>query len=189
MATKLKMIHKFQSIPEYSLAEGFSLRFFQPGDEQMVLDLWLNGLTENTSMKNWEDNITAFPTLVPERDIYYICDAGGKAVATTIAFTLPNGDGLLHMVTAAPEARGHKLGYYMTVFGVDKLMREGEAKFMRLNTDDFRKPAVLTYLRSGFQPVLYEEGMKERWQTLCDEFNFHGVEMLDMDGNPTGIIL
>ena len=186
---QLKMIHKLQSAPVYTLTEGFSLRFFQPGDEQMLLELWLNGLTENTSMENWASNITAFPTLLPQRDIYIICDASGKAVATTIAFTRPENEGLLHMVAAAPEARGHKLGYFMTAYGIEKLIREGEAKIMRLNTDDFRKPAVLTYLRAGFQPVLYEEGMQECWQALCDEFNFHGVEMLDMDGNSTGIIL
>ncbi len=187
--TKLKMIHTFKNVPDYTLAEGYTLRYFQPGEEQMWLELCLNGLLQNTSMENWDTCITAFPTLVPERDLYFICDSTGKAVATTIAFTLPEGDGLLHMVTAAPEARGHKLGYSMTVYGIQKLIREGEAKLMRLNTDDFRKSAVLAYLRAGFQPVNYDTDMVERWTTLCNELDFHGVEMLDMEGNPTGIIL
>ena len=31
--------------------------------------------------------------------------------------------------------------------------------------------------------------MDTRWQKVCDNLNFHGVEMLDDDGNPTGVIL
>lgn len=187
--TKLKMIHTLKNIPNFTLEEGYTLRFFQPGEEQLWLELCQHGLLDNMSMENWDTCITAFPTLVPERDLYFICDPSGKPVATTIAFTLPEGDGLLHMVAATPESRGHGLGYAMTVYGIQKLAKEGEAKLMRLNTDDFRKGAVKVYLRSGFQPVLYDEGMQERWQALCDEFNIHGVEMLDLEGNPTGIIL
>jgi hypothetical protein len=31
--------------------------------------------------------------------------------------------------------------------------------------------------------------MDTRWKKICDTLNFHGVEMLDDEGNPTGVIL
>lgn len=187
---QLRMIHLLKEIPRFQLEEGFTLRFFQPGEEQLWLELCQHGLLENMSMENWDTCITAFaPNLVPERDIYFICDATGKAVATSIAFIRSEKQGLLHMVAAAPEARGHGLGYAMTAYGIQKLINEGEATIMRLSTDDFRKGAVVAYLRAGFQPVLYEDDMRERWQALCDELNIHGVEMLDDNGKSTGLIL
>ena len=65
----------------------------------------------------------------------------------------------------------------------------GENRLVELTTDDFRVPAVVGYLRGGFHPVLYDEGMEERWRALCDMLNMHGTEMLDIEGKPTGIIL
>ena len=60
---------------------------------------------------------------------------------------------------------------------------------MQLTTDDSRIPAVVSYLKNRLQPVLYGEGMQERWQKLCDSLQLHGYEMLTEDGKPTGIIL
>lgn len=187
---QLRMIHKLEKIPKCSLAEGFTVRFFQPEDKQMWLDMCKEELLEGQAGEaEWKLCVTDFPTLMPERDIFFICDASGKAVATTTAFTMEDGDGLLHMVAVNPEARGHKLGWSMTTFALQKLAWEGEAKQVRLKSDDWRKAAVLIYLRAGFQPVLFDVDMDKRWKALCDELNFHGVEMLDLEGNPTGIIL
>ena len=36
---QLRMIHKLKELPEYHLAEGFSLRMYQPGDEAAWTDI------------------------------------------------------------------------------------------------------------------------------------------------------
>ena len=41
-----------------------------------------------------------------------------------------------------------------------------------LSTDDFRVPAVKTYLRLGFRPWYYEDDMKDRWRALIDSFGY-----------------
>ena len=42
------------------------------------------------------------------------------------------------------------------------------ARTIKLKTDDFRIPAIRSYLRFGFQPVLEGEGMKERWDKIFE---------------------
>ena len=127
----------------------------------------------------------------PEKDVFFVCDETGKPVATFAGYVLADGTGNVHMVAAAPEARGKGLGKYMVSAVLQKMAKEvpAETHMLRLTTHDFRLPAVCGYLKGGFHPVLYDEGMEERWRKVCEELNFHGVEMLNFDGTPTGIIL
>ncbi len=189
---QLRMIHKLKELPEYNLAEGFSLRMYQPGDEPAWTEICSYGLLNEEELdEGWSKCMLAMDTLVPERDVYFICDKTGKAVATCTAFALSDTVALLHMLGALPEARGHRLATSMTAYGIHKMVREmkpGE-RMMRLKSDDWRVSAVRTYLQCGFQPVLFDTGMQERWTAICDKLNIHGVEMLDDDGNPTGVIL
>lgn len=189
---QLRMIHRMEALPEYTLAEGFTLRAYRPEDQEIWLEICSHGLlTEEELPNGWNICVTAFPTLVPERDIYMICDKAGKPVATCTAFALSENVALLHMLGALPEARGHKLATSMTAYGLHKMAQEMKTadRMMRLKSDDWRVSAVRTYLQCGFQPVLFDTGMQERWTAICDKLDIHGIEMLDDDGNPTGIIL
>ena len=189
---QLRMINKMGNIPVYSLKEGFTLRTYQPGDEVVWTKICKFGLlTEEEGIECWEKYMLCFETLVPERDVFFICDAEGETVATFAAFVQPTGVALLHMVGSLPEARGNGLGYSMTAYAMNKLDGEmkSENRMVRLKSDDWRLPAVLAYLRAGFQPVLFDVDMDTRWKAICEKLNFHGVEMLDDNGNPTGLIL
>ena len=189
---QLRMIHKLKELPEYTLAEGFTLRMYQPGDEPAWTEICSYGLLNPEDMaEGWNKCMLAMENLVPERDVYFVCDKTGKAVATCTAFAVSDTVSLLHMLGALPEARGHRLATSMTAYGVRKMaqeMPEGE-RMMRLKSDDFRVSAVRTYLQCGFQPVLFDTGMQERWAAICDKLDIHGIEMLDDEGNPTGVIL
>lgn len=185
---QLRMIHKMEKLPPFSLAEGFSLRTYQPGDEVVWTEICKNGImTENEGIECWDLWMLAMDNLVPERDVFFICDEAGKPVATFAAFAPSEGVGLLHMVAAKPEARGHRLGFFMTAYTLDKL--KGEVGMVRLKTDDWRESAVKAYLQCGFQPVLFDVDMDTRWKAICDKLNIHNVEMLDDNGMPTGVVL
>lgn len=189
---QLGMIHKMKELPEYTLADGFTLRMYQPGDEPAWTEICSFGLLNPEDMaEGWNKCMLAMETLVPERDVYFICDQSGKAVATCTAFALSDTVCLLHMLGALPEARGHRLATSMTAYGVRKMAKEMPAgeRMMRLKSDDFRVSAVRTYLQCGFQPVLFDVDMDTRWKAICDKLDIHGIEMLDDDGNPTGLIL
>ena len=188
---QLRMIHKFDNIPDVPVPQGFTVRNFRSGEELVWVEICKNGLLgQDAGMKDWEKDMLKLP-LDPEKDVFFVCDANDKPVATFAGYVLPDGTGNVHMVAAAPEARGHGLGKFMVSAILKKMDKDvpAETHMLRLRTDDWRVPAVVGYLKGGFHPVLFDEGMEERWQKICDEVNFHGVEMLDLDGNGTGIVL
>ena len=189
---QLRMIHKLKTSPEYTISEGFKLRFYQPGDEEIWTKICKFGLLEeNEGIECWEKYMLSMDGLLPERDVYFIDDDQGNPVATCTQFFVEPGVALLHMLGALPEARGKKLATTMTVYGLQKAKKEldGEEGIMRLKSDDWRVSAVKCYLQCGFQPVLFDVDMDVRWKAICDKLDFHGVEMLDDNGDPTGVIL
>lgn len=189
---QLLMISTMTKLPVFKLAEGFSIRTYQPGDEKAWFDICKHGLLgDDDGIECWETCMLAMENLLPERNVFFVCDKTSNEVATGAYFIKNNGEALLHMIGAKPEARGHQLGTSITAYALNKLSNEllGANRTVRLTTDDWRLSAIKAYLLCGFQPVLYDVGMKERWQVVFDKLNVHGLEMLDEFGLPTGIIL
>ena len=63
-----------------------------------------------------------------------------------------------------------------------RLYQEGYRAYSLL-TDDFRLPAVSTYLKLGWQPLLYLEDMEGRWRALADilKLDFAALKCLPAD--------
>ena len=71
-------------------------------------------------------------------------------------------------VAAHPDYRGKQLGTKICA-AVLIFYRQAGVRHVALHTDDFRKPALVTYLRQGWQPVIDDEEMAARWQAVRDE--------------------
>lgn len=189
---QLRMIHLMDYIPAFTLADGFTLRRYLPGDEVVWTEICKFGLlAEDEGIECWDKYMLALENLVPERDVFFICDLTGCPKATFTAFIQADGTGLLHMVGSRPEVRGHRLGYSMTAYALNKLVSEFPSGkgMVRLKSDDWRLSAVKAYLQCGFHPVLFDVNMDTRWKAICDKLNLHGTQMLDDTGNATGICL
>lgn len=193
---QLAMMHLLDNVPAVEFEKGFSIRNYRKGEEEDWLAICRCGLSgPDSGPEVWknaiEDLIAAGDDLVPERDIFFVVDENDRPVATITAFIRKNGTGDIHMVAAKNEVRGHHIGEAMLSAAMQKLDRQmqGKNRHVHLTTDDFRKPAIVGYLRGGFHPIEYDEGMPERWRAVCDEIGIHGVEMLDEEGKGTGIIL
>ena len=189
---QLRMICKMRSIPEFKIEDGYTIRNYRPGDEVVWTKICKFGLLEeNEGIECWQKYMLDLDNLVPERDTFFACDKDGNPVATCTAFVPEKNTGLIHMVGALPESRGHYLGYSLTVYGLEKLNNELSCnnKMVCLKSDDWRLSALKIYLKCGFQPVLFDVGMEERWTDILNKLDIHGVEMLDDNGNETGIIL
>jgi mycothiol synthase len=76
--------------------------------------------------------------------------------------------GELGWVAGDPEHRGRGLGLAVCAAVVARFLGAGYRRIY-LRTDDFRLPAIATYLKLGFEPYLFTEGMAERWQRVCDQ--------------------
>jgi mycothiol synthase len=79
----------------------------------------------------------------------------------------PEGGGL-NWVAGDPEHRGKGLGLAVCAAVVKRFLGAGYRRIY-LQTDDFRLPAIATYLKLGFEPFLFTEGMAERWQSVCEK--------------------
>ena len=190
---QLMMLHTLDKIPDIPPTPGFFIRTWTPGEEEAWLEIVRCGLSApDAGIETWNSTILGRENLNPLTDTFFVCrEENGEPVATITGYVHPDGLGDIHMVACKFEARGNRLGEVMLSHAMKKLKAEmpGENRLVELTTDDFRVPAVVGYLRGGFHPVLYDEGMEERWCALCDKIGIHGVEMLTESGKPAGIVL
>ncbi len=190
---QLMMIHLLDEIPDKAAPEGFFIRNWKPGEEEIWVEICKYGLLgPDATVSDWNRAILGQGHLDPSTDTFFVCRSpDGTPVASITGFVRTDGIGDIHMVACREEARGHGIGEFMLAHAMKKLKAElpGDGHRVELTTDDWRIPAIVGYLRGGFHPVEYDEGMVDRWTKICDTLRMHGIEMLTETGEPTGIIL
>lgn len=140
---------------------------------QMVepLDAWLDivryGLSEKKEDEAfWRECNYHYPCYKPDDCAFFLCE--GQPVATITVICDPvKKEGYIHMVAAKPEARGRGIGNLMSLYAV-RVLREKGMQTAYLTTDDFRIPAIKTYLKSGFTPDTSTSDFEERWRKILD---------------------
>jgi len=75
------------------------------------------------------------------------------------------GAGYVHYVGVLPGARGHRLGQILTQACLNGFSDRGLSQAV-LETDDFRLPAVRTYLRIGFVPEYRSDPERRAWSEV-----------------------
>jgi mycothiol synthase len=101
----------------------------------------------------------------PSVDAVYVIEHDGALVATASARYDPAkfpGSGYLHWVGVHPDHRGRRLGRLISVRVLEHFQAAG-CKDAVLETDDFRIPAIKTYLALGFIPEYDHPTHAERW--------------------------
>lgn len=190
---QLMMIHLLDTIPEKAAPEGFFIRNWKPGEEEIWVEICKHGLCgPDATIHEWNSAILGQGHLDPLTDTFFVCrESDGTPVATVTGFVRTDGVGDIHMVACREDARGHGIGEFMLSRAMKKLRAElpGDGHRVELTTDDWRIPAIVGYLRGGFHPVEYDEGMFDRWTKICSDIGMHGIEMLTETGERTGIIL
>ncbi len=184
---QLKM-YRLKKTPErVELAPGYTWRIFNNTDED--IDAWVrvckNGLLkEDADRGDFCSRMTQRAYFKPD-DIFFIeKDSVPVATITAITETGNNNTGYVHMVAASPECRGKGIGNFMNYLALCRFEENG-CPISYLTTDEFRVPAVKSYLTAGFLPVLYddEEEMERRWASMLKLFGIPEIDALDNDGN------
>jgi len=80
----------------------------------------------------------------------------------------------LHMVGVAKKHTGKGLGFQVSLAALHQMAKEG-SEFAVLQTDDFRLPAIKTYLKLGFKPVIVDENQIERWNAIFKQMGINDV--------------
>ena len=149
-------------IPRISRPDGVTLHTHIPGNEE----IWENIVERAFGAHfDFDSSLTSRPGYKPEHVFYLAKD--GRDIATVSAIekeTYP-GEGWLHMVAVDPDAQGLGLSFPLVAVALSSFRSRGFASVV-LSTDDFRLPAIKTYLRLGFEPLMDHESYPARWDAI-----------------------
>ncbi|MDE0427167.1 MAG: GNAT family N-acetyltransferase [Candidatus Poribacteria bacterium] len=170
MPRQLRMVRpNLKDLPELQLPLGYDIRTYRNGDEahwaRIISDSF--GGRERTP-QDTRNEITGRDVFVP--DGFYFATHRGTPVGTACAWRQSIDEkevGYVHMVGVVAEHTGHKLGKWVSL-AVLHYFRDNRFISVMLDTDDFRIPAIKTYLNLGFVPVYVEEGQSERWRDIFE---------------------
>ena len=156
-----------EDLPKVAVPKGLALRTFRRGDETG----WAGLMTG--AIGNWDEESTGQQFLgdpgVTADGIFFLV-SGGKylATATDKRLPAPNAAGYLHMVAVASQHRGRRLGRCISLAALHHMRLRGCQEAI-LDTDDYRLPAIRTYLGLGFLPDILEADHPERWRRILAE--------------------
>ena len=127
--------------------------------------LGIEELSENV----FEEKMLKDKTVNPGNIFFLISPAGDIAGTVTYQYADDEDTGYIHMVAIEKNHQGKRLAVPLMLYAVQKIIGDGKKKIL-LNTDDWRIPAIKTYLHTGFVPVIKDgdTDMENRWRKVYD---------------------
>jgi mycothiol synthase len=107
---------------------------------------------------------------VTEDGIFVLTEGEDYVATATDKWLAETGVGYLHMVAVAPPYRGRGLGRCISLTALRHMRGRGCHQAV-LDTDDFRLPAIRTYLSLGFMPEMLETDHADRWAAISAELD------------------
>ena len=168
MARQLRMVRpNLKDLPKLELPLGYQLRTYHEGDETH----WANIISDSfggraRTAQDTQNEITNRDVFVPD-GLFFITHQD-VPIATACAWrqSVDETDvGYVHMVGVVGEHTGKKLGKWVSLAVLFYFKGNGFTCSM-LDTDDFRIPAIKTYLNLGFIPVYVDNTQAKRWQDI-----------------------
>jgi mycothiol synthase len=174
-STPLRMVwpeHLLDTPPVSELPPGYGMRPYRQGDRPRFYEVMdLAGFT------GWNDEVLQpwLPRMLCPGWYMAIHRGHGDIVATAMAlrdvaeFGAQGGE--MGWVARDPMHRGRGLGMAVCAAATARLIDAGY-RFIHLYTNDWRLPALKTYLRLGYVPLLCEQDMPERWRAICTQLRW-----------------
>ncbi len=168
MARQLRMVRPdLNDLPKLELPSGYHLRTYREGDEIH----WANIISDSfggrpRTAQDTQNEITNRDVFAPD-GLYFITHQD-IPIATACAWrqSVDETDvGYVHMVGVVGAHTRIKLGKWASL-AVLFYFKENGFTCSMLDTDDFRLPAIKTYLNLGFIPVYVDETQTQRWQGI-----------------------
>ncbi len=159
------------SPPEPTLPPGYELRCYDDSDADQAG--WLEVMAK-AGFEGWDRDRLAgtLRTVLPEGLFLIVHRPGGKVVATAMAQHVPGEGhpygGVVGWVAGDPAHKGKGLGLAVVAAATARLLDAGY-RDIYLQTDDWRLPAIKTYLKCGFEPLMFSESMHERWADVREK--------------------
>ena len=167
---QLRMVwpeHLLDDPPCVQLPPGCSIRTYQRGDEPRFFRLM-----ELAGWEGWDYDVLqpSLAKILPDGWFMAIHDSSNEIVATAMALHNYTGRypfwGDLGWLASDPAHAGKGLGLAVSSAVTCRLINAGYRN-IQLFTEDYRLPALKTYLRLGYLPSLYAPAMAKRWRAVC----------------------
>lgn len=148
-------------------APGYALRTYRPGDERRFF-----ALMALAGWPGWDDaKLQPWIARIPPESWFMAIDqASGQIVATAMGLhnhtPLHPFGGELGWVAGDPAHAGRGLGLAVCAAVTARLIAAGY-RGIHLYSEDHRLPALNTYFKLGYQPLLYAPDMAGRWRQVC----------------------
>ncbi len=164
--------HLLNAPPIIQLPPGYKLRTYQQGDEPrfyeiMALVGWAGWNDEK--LKPW------LAKVLPNGWFMIVQAKSDKIVGTAMCLhnykEMNPFQGELGWLAGDPKHGGKGLGMVASA-AVTKRFIDAGYRNIRLYSEDYRLPALKTYLKVGYVPFLYETGMEQRWQVICEQLKW-----------------
>jgi mycothiol synthase len=165
---QLQMVRRFTLVEQLALFEvalPYRMCEYQPGQETA----WIRFMNDTHAFGVWDRQKLLreiVERLVPGGGFFTTAERGivGCVSACHLKKYLPYST--LMYAVVDPKERGKGIGKAMLCAALRASQRAGYAG-MVLNTDDFRLPAIRTYLSVGFEPHRVSElNHAKRWQAV-----------------------
>lgn len=157
-------------IPDHGLPPGYSVRWFEPGDEKLWVEVYSAAeryfeVTPELFAREFGHDAAALPARQ-----FFLMDEGREAVATATAWWDEDYDGgawgRVHWVAVVPGRQGRGLAKPLMTIVCRRLRDLGHTRAC-LTTSSGRVPAVNLYLKFGFVPNIRSEEELAAWQALA----------------------
>jgi mycothiol synthase len=172
MAQQLRMRRRnLVGLGEVITPPGYEIRTYREGDEAAWAEIINNSLGSGWDAGRCRRELTDRPQFRSEG--LFFATYEGKPVGTACAWTQLPGEtevGYIHMVGVIPEHQGRRLGYALCLSAL-RFFRENGFQYAELHTDDFRLPAMKTYLNLGFEPVYIDDSHRIRWKAVFENLS------------------
>ena len=161
------------NLPAPRVPQGYEIRHFRKGDEagwNALMDL---AFERTPGRSDFTRDMAADEFYRPER-VRLVRDDAGASVATASCWhggRCGDDSVILHYVAADPALGGRGLGTAVSLDALQVGLAEGRSRAFLL-TDDFRVPALKTYLRLAFEPVISHDSHPGRWRMILDELSW-----------------
>ncbi|MEF3330954.1 GNAT family N-acetyltransferase [Oceanobacillus oncorhynchi] len=168
----LNMLRKnLSDIPQFSLPDGYSIRFYEKGDERHWAKI-------ETSVDEFKEEAAALAYFEKEFGLFtdemtkrclFVENEDGEEIATTTAW---HGDlrgdgeisGRIHWVGVTPAYQGKKLAKPLMTAAMNTLAEYHSKAYLTTQTTSFQ--AINMYLNYGFEPYLMEPTCEEGWRLM-----------------------
>ena len=133
------------------------------------MDAWLEivqyGLTNGKKDEKFYHATMTIHSAYQEDKCFFVLENGIPVATLTVICDYTKSEGYIHMVACHEAARGKGYGTLLNQIAVAVLKKEGMSTAY-LTTDDWRIPAIKSYLRAGFIPDLSTDDFQNRWASI-----------------------